>query len=172
MKQKIKLKKILSLKELSILSKKLKKKKKKIILCHGVFDLLHIGHIKHFQKAKSNGDILIVTLTDSKFVKKGPNRPYFNNSLRAEALAAIEVIDYISVINESTAINVIKKLKPDIYFKGDEYKSNNQDITGIIKKEKNEVKRYGGKIKYTNDEVFSSSNLISIELPPKLLIPT
>ena len=70
MKQKIKLKKILSLKELSILSKKLKKKKKKIILCHGVFDLLHIGHIKHFQKAKSNGDILIVTLTDSKFVKK------------------------------------------------------------------------------------------------------
>ena len=161
MKQKIKLKKILSLKELSILSKKLKKKKKKIILCHGVFDLLHIGHIKHFQKAKSNGDILIVTLTDSKFVKKGPNRPYFNNSLRAEALAAIEVIDYISVINESTAINVIKKLKPDIYFKGDEYKSNNQDITGVIKKEKNEVKRYGGKIKYTEELTFSSSKILN-----------
>ena len=161
MKQKIKSKKILSFKELTILSKNLKKKKRKIILCHGVFDLLHIGHIKHFQKAKSYGDILIVTLTDSKFVKKGPNRPYFNNSLRAEALAAIEVIDYISVINESTAINVIKKLKPNIYFKGDEYKSNKQDITGVIKKEKNEVKRYGGKIKYTEELTFSSSKILN-----------
>ena len=74
--------KISSIEKLEQLAKKAKSKNKKIVLCHGVFDLLHIGHIKHFQEAKSYGDILIVTITPSEYVNKGPLRPAFNDKLR------------------------------------------------------------------------------------------
>ena len=60
-----------------------KKNGKKVVMCHGVFDLLHLGHIKHFEKAKSLGDILVVSITADKFVNKGPGRPAFNESDRA-----------------------------------------------------------------------------------------
>lgn len=140
---------------------KFKKNKKKIVLCHGVFDLVHIGHIKHFESAKKNGDILVVTITADEYVDKGPNRPHFNTLLRAEALAAIEMIDYISVSYSSTAVNVIKKIMPDIYFKGIEYKNDKSDITGMIKHEKKVIKSVGGQIRYSNDQTFSSSTLIN-----------
>ena len=116
-------KKILSIEEIAKIVKICKKNKKRVVLCHGVFDLLHIGHIKHFEKAKKNGDILIVTITADEYVNKGPNRPQFTTSLRAESLAAIQFIDYVSISYFPTAINIIKKIKPNIYFKGLEYKN-------------------------------------------------
>ena len=64
---------------------------KKIVLCHGVFDLLHFGHLNHFEKAKSHGDILVVSLTPDKFVNKGPSRPAFKESVRLEMLASLEI---------------------------------------------------------------------------------
>ena len=60
------------------------RKGKKIVLCHGVFDLLHFGHLNHFEKAKSHGDILVVSITPDKFVNKGPSRPTFEESVRLE----------------------------------------------------------------------------------------
>ena len=74
-----------------------KNRKKRIVLCHGVFDLLHLGHIKYLQEAKSLGDILLVTITPDRFVNKGPGRPAFNEKHRAEAIAALEVVDYVSI---------------------------------------------------------------------------
>ena len=87
--------KIFSLKEIVKILPKLKSKKKKIVLCHGVFDLLHIGHIKHFEQSKSFGDILIVSITKDQFINKGPNRPAFNEQLRSKTLASLSVIDYV-----------------------------------------------------------------------------
>jgi len=153
--------KIVSLTRLFNLTKKLKKNKKKIVLCHGVFDLLHVGHIKHFKEAKKNGDILIVTLTADQFVKKGPMRPFFNETLRAEVLDAIDVIDYVSINYEVSALNLIKNIKPDIYFKGNDYKNNLNDITGMIKKEKDLVNKNGGKVIITDELTFSSSTLLN-----------
>ena len=75
----------------------LKQKKRKIVLSHGVFDFIHIGHIKHFQKAKEFGDILIVSITTDKNVKKGPGKPLFNHKLRAQFLSSIKIIDYIFI---------------------------------------------------------------------------
>src|SRR5579883_1738559 len=66
----------------------LKQSGKKVVHCHGVFDLLHIGHIRHFEEAKKHGDILVVTLTADQYVNKGPHRPAFGQDLRAEAVAA------------------------------------------------------------------------------------
>jgi rfaE bifunctional protein kinase chain/domain/rfaE bifunctional protein nucleotidyltransferase chain/domain len=120
---------------------KLKKKGKKIVLCHGVFDLLHIGHIKHFNEAKNYGDILVVTLTPDIYVNKGPKRPAFNEELRVEAIAALNVVDFVALNSSPTAINVIEKIKPNIFCKGSDYKNHKNDISGQIKNEINAVKK-------------------------------
>ena len=153
-------KKIISIENLKKVILKLKAKRKKIVLCHGVFDLLHIGHIKHFKEAKNLGDILVVTLTPDRFVNKGPSKPVFNETLRLEAIAALDVVDFVVLNISSTAILPIQKLKPNIYCKGPDYKNHRNDISGQIKNEINVVKKIGGKIYYTNDITFSSSKLL------------
>ena len=90
------MKKITSVKTLAKAISKLKAKGKKVVLCHGVFDLLHIGHIKHFKEAKKLGDILVVTVTQDKYVNKGPNRPIFLLNTRMESIAALKDIDYVA----------------------------------------------------------------------------
>ncbi len=133
----------------------------KIIQCHGVFDLIHPGHIRHFREAKNLGDKLVVTITPDRFVNKGPGRPVFTEALRLESLAALEDIDY-AVLNDSPdAISAIEKIKPLIYVKGIEYKNHQEDVTGKISLETKAVETSGGKIHYTNDVVFSSSTLLN-----------
>jgi len=152
--------KIYEIKNLSnIISKK--RKGKKIVLCHGVFDLVHIGHIEHFKKAKSLGDILVVTITSDQFINKGPGRPYFASSLRLSFLESIECIDYVSVLDSPSAIDGIKLIKPDIYCKGNDYKDKKKDITNKIKKEINEIKKNKGTIVYTDEISFSSSKILN-----------
>ena len=74
---------------------RLKSENKKVALCHGVFDLIHPGHIIHFEQARKMGDILVVSVTSEKYVRKGPGRPYFNDEMRMKFLEAIEYIDYV-----------------------------------------------------------------------------
>ena len=150
--------------ELENLKKKIYKDKvngKKIVLCHGVFDLIHIGHLKHFESAKKFGDILVVTITEDKFINKGPQRPIFNSKFRAELISSFEVVDYVAISDEADATKVLKILKPNIYCKGKEYKKSSNDITDNIKKEIKAIKSVGGQMRYTDDIVFSSSNLIN-----------
>ncbi|MFC1501483.1 adenylyltransferase/cytidyltransferase family protein, partial [Elusimicrobiota bacterium] len=122
--------KIKKLGELAKIVSGLKKKGKRIVLCHGVFDLIHLGHIRHFDLAKKEGDSLIVTLTCDKHVKRGPGRPIFNEHQRAEALAALSIIDYVSIIDSPVANEAIKILKPNFYVKGSDYKDKSKDVTG------------------------------------------
>ena len=136
-------------------------KKKKIGLCHGVFDLLHIGHIKHFDEAKKNCDILIVSITQDKFVTKGPGRPAFNDQQRMEALASLEFVDYVVLSNHSSSIEVINKIKPNIYFKGPDYKNTKLDVTGKILLENKAVLKNKGKIFITKARKYSSSSLLN-----------
>jgi rfaE bifunctional protein nucleotidyltransferase chain/domain len=135
--------------------------KKKIVLCHGVFDLLHIGHIKHFEQAKKCGDILIVSLTLDNFVNKGSGRPFFNMSERISAISALQVVDFVTTSESVTAVDIIKKIKPDIYFKGSDYKNSKADFTHGIKKEVAAVKKYGGKVEYGTTKMYSSSKIIN-----------
>ncbi len=153
--------KIISPSSLEKKIKFLKNKSKKIVLCHGVFDLLHPGHLKHFKTAKKYGNILIISITADRYVFKGPNRPAFNEKLRLESLSSLECVDYVTLSNSPTATNVIRTIKPNFYCKGPDYKNYKKDVTGEILNEVKEVKKYGGKIVYTEDEVFSSSNLIN-----------
>ena len=153
--------KIKNLEELPILFSKLKSVGKKIVHCHGVFDLLHVGHIKHFKEARTFGDVLVVSITPDAFVNKGPGRPAFSTSLRLEALSALESVDYVVANKWPTAEEIIKIIQPNVYCKGPDYKNHSDDITGKISEEENAVKSIGGKIIYTNDITFSSSSLLN-----------
>jgi len=153
--------KFLNLNDLTEKVKELKKAKRKIVLCHGVFELIHPGHLRHFNEAKKYGDVLIVSITPDKFVNKGPGRPFFNESLRLESLSNLSTVDFVTLNNTATAVNVIKKLQPDIYCKGPDYKNHQKDVSGEIKNEVNAIKSVNGKIVYTKDITFSSSNLIN-----------
>lgn len=150
----------------------LKKKGKKVVLCHGVFDIVHLGHIRHFNQAKEQGDVLITSLTQDKYVKRGPGRPYFNDRLRAETLASLAVTDYVSIVDAATATDFIRKVQPDIYAKGPDYKAKDKDLTGKIFEEEEAIKEMGGRIFFTDDITFSSSKLINDHLdvfPPRTL---
>jgi len=153
--------KIKTLKELQQIIVDMKSTGKSIVHCHGVFDLLHIGHIKHFEEAKTFGDVLVVTITPDEYVNKGPNRPAFTTALRLEALAALESIDFVSANEWPIAVDTIKMILPDIYCKGPDYKDHKDDVTGKIDDEEKAVKSVGGKIMYTADITFSSSNLLN-----------
>lgn len=138
-----------------------KKENKIVVLCHGVFDLLHYGHIEHLQEAKSLGDVLVVSVTASRFVNKGPGRPYFNDEQRMRFLASLACVDYVILSEAVTVHDVVKAVQPDIYVKGQEYAVSKNDVTGNIDSEKEIVERYGGKIRFTNGEVHSSTKLLN-----------
>ncbi|MBB65684.1 MAG: cytidyltransferase [Waddliaceae bacterium] len=137
----------------------------RVVHCHGVFDLLHIGHIRHFEEAKKMGDILVVTVTPDQYVNKGPNRPAFNEQFRAEALRALSCIDYVSINRWPNAVNTIRLLKPDLYVKGPDYRDMDEDITGGIRLEKEALEEVGGELSFTEDVTFSSSSLLNQNFP-------
>ncbi len=152
--------KILSLEELASKAKELRQQGKRIVLCHGTFDLLHIGHIRHLQNARKDGDVLITTVTGDSYVNKGPGRPVFPEHLRSENLAALSCVDYVGINPSITATNVISLIKPHAYVKGKEYKNDKDDLTGNISLERDAVEQHGGELIFTEDITFSSSNLL------------
>lgn len=143
---------------------RLKAEGRRIVHCHGVFDLLHPGHIRHLRAAREQGDVLVVTITADSFVNKGPGRPAFNHHLRADTLAAISVVDYVGVNHAPTAVDLIRALKPDIYVKGSDYRDAQSDPTGMISEEEKAVQSVGGRIHFTDEVAFSSSTLINAHL--------
>ncbi len=152
--------KILEMEELAEKLKALKAEGKTIVHCHGCFDLMHPGHIKYFQAAKKMGDILVVTLSPDRYVDKGPGRPVFNERLRAESIAALECVDFVSINKWPTAEETLRFLRPNIYVKGQEFE-NLQDKTGKIQKEHEVIKEIGAEIRFTHEIVFSSTKLLN-----------
>src|SRR6202011_4996917 len=107
--------KILSVAELPALREQLRDKR--IVLCHGAFDLVHMGHLIHFEEARSLGDVLVVTITADQYITK-KRSVSFTEEYRARQLAALEIVDHVAIIDEPSAITAIEGLHPDIYVKG------------------------------------------------------
>ncbi len=156
--------KVIKLEALPEMLKPLKGAGNRIVHCHGVFDVLHLGHVKHFRAAKKHGEVLVVTITADEFVKKGPHQPVFTAEHRAEAIAALEIVDYVAINKWATAMKTIELIRPDCYVKGKEYREHWDDITGGITFEKAAVDDVGGTIVYTDEETFSSSKIINKHL--------
>jgi len=127
---------------LSKILKSLKKKRKRIVFTNGCFDILHPGHISYLKKARALGDILVVGLNSDNSVRKlkGPPRPITPQKKRAELLGSLEFVDFITIFNESTPFNLIRKLKPHILVKGADWKT--KDVVG-----RSFVESYGGKVR-------------------------
>lgn len=152
--------KVIEIEKLAETVRRLKSEGKKIVHCHGCFDLLHPGHIKYFQAAEKMGDILIVTVSPDVYVDKGPGRPVFNENLRAESIAALECVDYVAVNKWPTAEETLLLLRPDIYVKGQEFEKL-EDKTGKLQREYKIVKDIGAEMRFTHEIVFSSTKLIN-----------
>jgi rfaE bifunctional protein nucleotidyltransferase chain/domain len=155
--------------EFSKIREQIRQAGKTVIHCHGVFDLLHPGHIAHLQEAKSLGDVLVVSITSAPFVNRGPGRPYFSDELRLKSLAALSCVDFVLLMEAPTAMEAIELIQPDYYVKGREYAVSADDVTGNIDKEVAKVRAYGGDIYYTDGIVFSSTKLLNENfdvLPP------
>ena len=141
--------------------KEIKKKYKKIVLAHGVFDLLHIGHLRYLKKAKSLGDCLIVSVTNDENVNKGINRPFFDENLRMEAISQISSVNYVILSKNKNSEKIIRGIKPKIYVKGAEYKTPPKMQLKNYKDELNAINSVGAKFKIIEDINFSSSSLIN-----------
>ena len=105
---------------------RLKRQGKTVVFTNGCFDLIHAGHIRLFEKAKSQGDVLVVAINSDRSLKglKGPKRPLVPQARRAYVISALESVDFVTVFDEQTPAKLIAELKPDILVKGGDYKIN------------------------------------------------
>ena len=156
-------KKIVKIEKLIVRIKKFPRKQK-VVLCHGNFDVVHPGHIRHLNYAKSKADILVVSLTADKFITKGLYKPFVPESLRAINLAALEMVDFVIIDNNFQPLKNISIIKPDFFAKGFEYSSGS--LPKATTEEMKEIKKFGGNMIFTpGDIVYSSSKLLKLSEP-------
>src|ERR1017187_8406734 len=130
-------------------------RKKKSIMCHGTFDLVHPGHIRHLIYAKSKADILVTSLTTDQHIAKANFRPFVPETLRAMNLAALEIVDYVVIDENPTPLENIAFLQPDYFAKGYEYHKE-----GVHPKTREEIaalEAYGGEVIFTPGDIVYSS---------------
>jgi|SRR3989338_1507203 len=133
--------KIKTLKKLIPIVQKLKNLNKKIVTTNGVFDIIHLGHVRYLEQAKKLGDVLIVGVNTDKSVKqiKGDERPINDEKSRLHVLAALESVDYVFLFNEKTPVKWLEKIKPDVHVKAGDYKINQIIEKNVIEKNNGNV---------------------------------
>lgn len=127
-------------------------------LCHGCFDIVHVGHIHHLKQARAMVDRLFVSVTADEFVNKGPDRPIFSDRHRVEFMAAIRYCDHAVINHAATAECLITILSPDLFFKGADYVVSSDPR---LQSEKAIVEDAGGRVVLTNDKVLDSTSRIA-----------
>jgi rfaE bifunctional protein kinase chain/domain len=139
-------------------------RQEKVIMCHGVFDVVHPGHVRHLLYAKSKAPVLIASITADRHITKGTHRPHVPQDLRAVNLAAFEMIDYVLIDANATPIENLKIIRPDYLAKGYEYSANGPPPATT--EEAETVRAYGGDILFTpGDIVYSSTQLLKVTAP-------
>lgn len=143
--------KIKTLKKLTPIIEQLKKRGKKIVLCSGVFDLVHPGHIDYLERSRKLGDVLVVSIVNDRFVTKGFGRPLFKEKTRLAWLAALEAVDYVVLNNDYGPTEVMLAIEPDIFVKGAEDESKLADPFSGISENKMVMDFVGGQVKFVKD---------------------
>jgi len=139
-------------------------REKKVIMCHGTFDIVHPGHVRHLIYAKSKGEVMVASVTADAHITKANIRPYVPEDLRAVNLAAFEMVDYVIIDREPTPLSNLRRIQPDYFAKGYEYFEG--DVHPKTQEEMAVLQSYGGEIIFTpGDIVYSSSHLIELGPP-------
>jgi len=134
---------------------------RRVVLCHGCFDLLHVGHVRYLEAARQLGDALVVTVTPDRFVGKGPGRPAFPEAQRAELLAALRWVDAVAINRWPTAVQMLQRVQPDVYAKGHEYSGAAQDPATPVSQERAAVEAHGGQFVLIDTPKFSSTAILA-----------
>lgn len=151
--------KVLTHAELMTVRARAAREGRRVVQCHGCFDIVHPGHIRHLRQARGQGDILLVTITGDAQMKKGTGRPLIPEELRADNLAALDCVDWVHIEQRPTAAELLDEVRPDVYVKGREYETNNDPR---FQAERHAVERHGGRVVFSaGDVVFSSTALIA-----------
>lgn len=138
----------------------LRQEGRRIVLCHGIFDLLHPGYIVHLEEARALGDLLVVSLTADKFVNKGPGRPFCKEALRARTLAALTCVDYVVVTPFSSAAAALEAIRPQVYCLGKEYERNLQK-NDFLQNDLAAAAGAGAEVRYVGSVIFSATRLLN-----------
>jgi len=151
--------KILTLPELLTRREQARRAGRPVVQCHGCFDIVHPGHIRHLRQAKSHGDILLVSITGDGAWTKRDGAPLIPQELRAENLAELDCVDWVVIEPRPTAAELLAEVRPDVYVKGKEYERS-EDARFL--EERRIVEASGGRVVFSSgDVVFSSTALIS-----------
>jgi len=153
--------KVVSLENLAEIVDREQKLGRRIALCHGCFDILHAGHLCHLEAARELADLLVITVTPDRFVNKGPNRPVFPEEQRAELLAGLHCVDWVAVNLWDGAVETIRKIRPDLFVKGQEYETRAAEVNPNFLAERVVVEEIGGKVAYTYG--FTSSSTAALQ---------
>jgi rfaE bifunctional protein nucleotidyltransferase chain/domain len=125
--------------------------------CHGCFDILHAGHLRHFEEARALADVLVVTVTPDRFVNKGPARPVFGEMQRAELVAGLAVVDWVAVNGWPSAVPAIELVRPSLFVKGAEYETRALEVNPNFIEEARAVESVGGRVAFTYGATLSST---------------
>lgn len=141
-------------------------RQKKVIMCHGTFDLVHPGHIRHLMYAKDHADVLVASLTSDAHINKANFRPFVPQDLRAMNLAALECVDYVIIDPNATPIENLTFIQPDFFAKGYEYSA--EGVHPKTREEMDTIESYGGELLFTPGDLVLSSSAIIETTPPNL----
>ncbi|MEM1027311.1 MAG: adenylyltransferase/cytidyltransferase family protein [Planctomycetota bacterium] len=134
---------------------------RRVVVCHGCFDLLHVGHIRYLEAARKQGDVLLVTVTPDGLVNKGPGRPVFPAEQRAEMLAALRTVDGVAINRWPTAVEMLNLIQPGVYAKGVEYADDAEDPASSVGRERAAAEAHGGQLALIDTEKLSSSAILA-----------
>ena len=143
-------------------------RRRTVIMCHGTFDIVHPGHLRHLMYAKEKADILVASVTADEHISKGPHRPYVPQELRAANLAAFEFVDYVMIDRNATPIENIGVIQPDFFAKGFEYQT--APLPPRTEEEARALEAYGGEIVFTPGDVVYSSTALITQHGPNLAV--
>lgn len=152
--------KVVSLERLAELTVAARWSGQRVAHCHGCFDILHVGHLWHFEAAKALADVLVVTVTPDEFVNKGPDRPVFPQAERAQLIGGLGVVDWVAVNRWPSAVEAIRIIRPDLFVKGEEYEAPDQRINLGFAREAQAIAEVGGTVAFTRDPKLSSTRAL------------
>lgn len=153
--------KVVDLDRLAVLLDERRRHGMTVALCHGCFDLVHIGHVDHLRLAGTLADVVTVSVSQDPVCAKGPGRPAFGLRDRMDLIAALEVVDWVVASPAVTAVDVIDVVRPDLFVKGPDYGTPAADLHAGLRSEAQAVERWGGRVHLTGGRTSSSSALLA-----------